>query len=215
MTTSGSVRAILWAIAAGFWVSSAIAADAGASAPLVGRWRSLENSEGGIGALFEFKEGGGLSYSPGAVLEMPYRVEGDKLLLPPEIRSGPERTLQMDWLSDDSVRLSAKGSPNIVLVRRSAKPGDKKSILGEFSGQQDVEGRTMDVVYLFGPEGKVLLLMPFVKTQGSYTVDGAKIRMAVPDRWSAEGTFKVDGDTLTLSIADPKKGTKDSRYARY
>src|SRR4029453_12814057 len=194
---NGWVRAALWLIAASSWASAAGAADTGAAA-LVGRWRSLENSEGGTGALFEFKEGGGFAYSPGAVLEMPYRVEGDTLVLPPEIRSGPERTLQVDWLSDDSVRLSAKGSPNITLVRRSAKPGDKKSILGEFSGQQDVEGRTMDVVYLFGPEGKVVLLMPFVKTQGSYTVDGAKIRMAVPDRWSAEGTFKVEGDTLTL-----------------
>jgi hypothetical protein len=103
---------------------------------------------------------------------------------------------------------------SVWLTRRGAKAG-QKSILGEFAGQREIEGRVVDTVYLFRSDGKVLLLMPFLKTQGSYTVDGEKIRLSVPDRWSAEGTFKVDGDTLTLSIVDPKKGPKDSRYARY
>ena len=210
---SGWLRAILLLITASAWAAVAGASDSAAA--LLGRWRSLDNSQGAIGALFEFREAGALDYSPGSVVELRYRIEGDTLVLPPEIRSGAEQRLKMEWLSDDRVRLSAKGTMSIVLVRRSAKPGDQKSILGEFSGQQEMGGRVVDAVYLFGPDGKVVLLMPFVKTHGTYTVDGSKIRMEVTDRWTAEGTFKVDGDTLTLSIVDPKKGPKDSRYARY
>lgn len=205
---------MIWVSAALFWVASAGAADAG-TAPIVGRWRSLENSQGGVGGMFEFREGGGLEYSPGSVVEMPYRVEGDTLVLPSATLSGAEQELKMEWLPDSRLRLSAPGIMSILLTRRGAKAGDPKSIRGEFFGQREIEGRVVDAVYLFGPDGKVLLLMPFLKTQGSYTVDGDKIRLSVPDRWSAEGTFKVDGNTLTLSIKDPKKGMQDSRYARY
>jgi hypothetical protein len=38
--------------------------------------------------------------------------------------------------------------------------------------------------------------------------------MAVPSKWSASGKYRVDGDTLTLSI-EGQKGIQDSKYARY
>jgi hypothetical protein len=43
---------------------------------VIGRWRSLETSKSGIGGMFIFREDGTLEFSPGAVVETEYRVEG-------------------------------------------------------------------------------------------------------------------------------------------
>jgi hypothetical protein len=60
-----------------------------ASTKLLGRWRSLETSKGGVGAMFEFRKDGVVDYSPGVVVEMKYRIEGDQLVLPPATVNGP------------------------------------------------------------------------------------------------------------------------------
>ena len=56
--------------------------------------------------------------------------------------------------------------------------------------------------------------MTLLTAQGRYTLDGDKIQMIVPNKWSASGTYRVDADTLTLSIVG-QKGTQDSKYVRY
>ena len=50
---------------------------------LTGRWRSVETSQGGIGAVYQFHADGTVDFSPGAIVDMPYRLEGDQLILPP------------------------------------------------------------------------------------------------------------------------------------
>jgi len=183
------------------------------STPLVGRWRSLQNDAGGVGSLFEFRDGGVFDYSPATVVEMPYRVDEDALVLPPDAPNGPEHRQKIEWLAADRVRLSAPGTLSLELVRKGSGPDGKKSIAGEWTGPRDMGGRVVQASYLFSTSGKVLLLMPFTTTKGRYTVDGEKIQMS-GEKWDAAGTFRVDGDTLTLSIVN-KRGVEESKYARY
>jgi hypothetical protein len=196
-------------------LSPALPAAGGDAAALLGRWHSLQNSEGGIGAIFEFRSGGIVDYSPGAVVEMPYRVEGDLLVLPPETQGGAEQKQKIEFLPDGRLRLSAAGTMSVNLARRGRAPAGDKSILGEWVGDRDMNGRVVETMLLFSADGKVLMVMPFLKSTGSYTVDGAKIHIGVENRWTADGTFKVEGNRLTLSIMDPKKGLRDWTYARY
>ena len=98
--------------------------------------------------------------------------------------------------------------------RAPSRSGAAKSIVGEWTGPRDIGGQSVDALYLFSPAGKVLLIMAVLTAQGRYSVDGSRIQMGVPDKWSAAGTFKVEGDTLTLTI-DGKKGPKESQYTRY
>lgn len=193
-------------------VSSARAAEP-SSTPLAGRWRSLQNDAGGVGSLFEFRDGGVFDYSPATVVEMPYRVDEDTLVLPPDAPNGPEHRQKIEWLAADRVRLSAPGTLSLELVRKASGPDGKKSIVGEWTGPRDMGGKAVQASYLFSTSGKVLLLMPFTTTKGRYTVDGEKIQMS-GEKWDAAGTFRVDGDTLTLSIVN-KKGVQESKYARY
>ncbi|MFL6350773.1 MAG: hypothetical protein ACJ74Z_02830 [Bryobacteraceae bacterium] len=48
---------------------------------VVGRWRSLETSKGGIGAIFELHVDGTVDFSSEAPFESPYRIDGNQLIL--------------------------------------------------------------------------------------------------------------------------------------
>ena len=180
------------------------------SSKLLGRWRSLETSKGGIGAMFEFRKGGVVTFSPGGVVEMKYRVERDQLFLPPATVNGPEQKQTMEWSGTDKLRLKT-GDVSIELARQGSAPDPKIPILGEWTTPREMGGKILLVRYLFYPAGKGLLLIPFVKQSGSYSIRGESIRLALPGRNPVEGKFKIDGDVLTI----PGAHNGDSRFARY
>src|SRR5437773_2536274 len=99
------------------------------SSKLLGRWRSLETSKGGIGAMFEFHKDSVVDYSPGAVVEMKYRIEGDQLVLPPATINGPEQRQSMEWSGNDKLRLKSGGDLWIEVTRQGPAPDVKIPIL--------------------------------------------------------------------------------------
>jgi hypothetical protein len=178
---------------------------------LLGRWRSLETSKGGIGAMFEFRKDGVVDYSPGAVVEMKYRIEGDQLVLPPATIGGPELKETMEWSGNDKLRLKASGGVWVELARQGPAPDVKNPIVGEWTSSSEMAGKTMQSRYLFYPAGKGFLLIPFLKQSGTYSIHGESIRLELPGRDPVEGKFKVDGDMLVI----PGPNTGESRFARY
>jgi len=181
---------------------------------LLGRWRSLETSKGGIGAMFEFRKDGVVDYSPGAVVEMKYRIEDDQLVLPPATVNGPEQRQSMAWSGNDKLRLKVSGDLWVELSRRGSAPDVKIPILGEWTSSGEMAGKRTESRYLFYPAGKALLLIPFLKQTGSYSIRGERgetIRLELSGRAPVEGKFTVAGDMLT--IPGPNRG--ESRFARY
>jgi len=186
-----------------------IAADD--NSKLLGRWRSLETSKGGIGAMFEFRKDGVVDYSPGAVVEMNYRIEGIQLVLPPATTDGPEQKQTMEWSGNDKLRLKVSGEFWVALSRQGPVPDVKIPILGEWTSSGEMAGKRIVSRYLFYPAGKALLLIPFLKQTGSYSIRGESIRLELPGRAPVEGKFTVAGDVLTI----PGPNSGESRFARY
>ena len=82
---------------AGLVCSAAVGERASPGQPqpsLIGRWRSVETSKGGIGAVYHFHADGTVDFSPGAIVDMPYRVEGDQVIFPPELPMDPRSSLR-------------------------------------------------------------------------------------------------------------------------
>lgn len=212
------IRTLASLLLAGTLASTSLPA-ADVSTALIGRWRSVDTSEGVVGAVFHFGQGGALEYSPATVVEMAYKLEGTTLTmltLPPGTKGGAEQKQTLEWLADDRLRVhvSASGDESIELTRKG-RPGDvPRSILGEWASPREIGGHTVEALYIFYPAGKALLVIPFLTSEGRYTVDGDKIHFSVPQRWTADGTFRLASDTLTLSITDAK-GVRETRYARY
>jgi hypothetical protein len=183
-----------------------IAVAAGQTAP-IGRWRSMETSAGGIGAMCEFRDDGTFRFSPGAVVEMKYRIEGDKLIFPPGTNGGPEQRQSMHWVNADRLILES-----LTLSRQGTTPDAKNPILGEWTAPREVSGAKMEVRYFFGSEGKTLLLAPFAWQNGVYTVKDSTIRMEFPGAPPVEGPFHIDGDVLTLPNAGRAGESRMKRY---
>jgi hypothetical protein len=180
-------------------------------AGLIGRWRSLETSKGGIGAMFEFRADSAVQFSPGAVVEAAYRIEGTQLVLPPATTTGPEQKSTIEWLGEDRFRLKAGDQTAEELSRRGARVDARNPILGEWRGSRQMGANRVEVRWFFYPAGKALLLIPFTIQAGRYSIDRQTIRIELPNR-KMEGKFDLQGDMLRLP---GPRGNGESRYARY
>ncbi|HVO98733.1 MAG TPA: hypothetical protein VMT15_11735 [Bryobacteraceae bacterium] len=174
---------------------------------LLGRWRSLETSKGGIGAVVIFRANGVVDFSPGAVVDTTYRIEGKELVFPPPTANGPELRQKMDFTGADRLRLAEAN-----WTRAGAAPDPGNLILGEWVGKREMDGRPMEARYLFYPGGKFLFLLPFrTPAPGRYSIQGSIMRLELPGRKPAEGPFKIDGDMLST----PSAGGSGYRFKRY
>ena len=176
---------------------------------LLGRWRSTQTSKGGIGWMLLFRADGTFVLSPGAVVEMPYRIESGEIVFPPSTTDGPEERLKRQFTGKDQLRLL--GNPEERLTRKGTAPNPKVTILGEWEGKRDMGGHQVEVHYIFYPNRKCLLLIPFVKKTLKYTIEGRNIRMELPNQAPCFGMFQIKDGILAIPGSDGK-GNDFSRY---
>ena len=120
--------------------------------------------------MFEFRKDNVVDFCSGAAVEATYRIEGDQLILPPEVKDGPELNQTMEWLGDDKLRLSQGNEPVMELARVGTRPDAKDRILGEWVSPREMAGRKLDARLFFYPAGRGLLLLPFLTQRGSYAL---------------------------------------------
>jgi hypothetical protein len=180
-------------------------------AALVGRWRTVETSKGGLGSMMTFQAGAVVEYSPGAIVDMPYRVEGNDVILPPATTTGPEQRVPMIWNGTDRLRLGPTGQTGMDLTRQKSALDDSiVPLVGEWAGVQDMGGQKVQVSYLFYPAGRSLLLIRFLTQRGTYSIANGGVRISLPNQPAIDASFTVDGDLLTLT-----SGGRRTEYRRY
>ena len=188
-------------------------AQQSSSGSIVGRWRSLETSKGGIGAVLEFRSDGTADFSPGAVVEGPWRIENGQLILPPDTDRGAERKTNLKWLGDVKLRLENEASV-IELTRVGDRVDVRNPIVGEWIENREIAGRNLVAHWLVFNGGKMLFVMPFAIQHGSYTISGSALHFSFPTWTPTPGNFrfKLAHNVLTLSAPE---GGNESRLARY
>jgi hypothetical protein len=185
-------------------------AQQSSSASIVGRWRSLETSKGGLGAVYEFRSDGTVDFSYGAVVEMPWSIENNQLVLPSGAVGGDEQRDTLQWLSDGKLGLKTEAG-----VTELTSVGDRshadKPLVGEWIEHRAMAGRNLEAHWFFYPDGQLLLLIPFKIQRGSYTISGSALHLKMPGL-RPESRFYVKDNLLTLSELE---GGQEDRYARY
>jgi hypothetical protein len=183
------------------------------SASIVGRWRSLETSKGGIGAIIEFRSDGTVDFGPGAVLDVPWRIENNQLVLPPATTSGEEQKYTLQWLNDNKLGLRT-GASVTELARVGSRANVDNPIIGEWIEHREMAGRNLEARWLIYQGGKLLFIMPIVTQHGSYTISGSALHIILqgPKPESRFESFELSDNLLILS--EPEGGNQD-RYARY
>jgi len=117
---------------------------------LVGRWRSLEMSQGGIGAMVEFHPDGTVNFSPGAIVEARYRIEGNQLILASDTKAEPEQRMTIESVGDDKLHFRPAGNnaaepKSVELVRRGARTDPANRLIGEWNGTRDMGGHEVEM----------------------------------------------------------------------
>lgn len=179
------------------------------AAALIGRWRSLETSQGGIGAVYQFNFDGSIDFSPGAIIDMPYRVEGDQLILPSATIGGPEIKSTLTWPTNSMLRMSAQGQTEEYRRQGEADPRDR--LLGEWLTSREMNGRRMPVQMFFYPAGKSLLVIRFTNQHGRYSVANGRLIAQFGGRVGLEGTFDITNRVLSIH----RKSGRVTKLARY
>ena len=190
---------------------------------LIGRWRSLETSKGGIGAIFEFRPDGVVDFSPGAVVEEDYRIEDRQVITSLGVKDGrPETKQPIRWSGPDRVLLGETSERGICtvgcppctcfdLTRVGSAIDLNNPIWGEWTLTQKLPEGRPELRLLFYAGGRRLLLAPFVTHQGRYSVSKDIIHLEL-EGGTVEGQFEVTANRLILPSPS---GTGESRFARY
>ncbi len=178
---------------------------------LVGRWRSVETSYGGIGAMYEFRADGTIRFSPGAIVDMPYRLEGDQLILPPATTDGPEQKSTIEWRGMDLFRMSADRQDEGTYQRQGAPPDLRNPLVGEWLGSRQMEGRKLEMRFIFDASGSCQMLIKFTTQQGRYSAGEGRLVARINGAMALDGTFEISGALLTIR----RSGGRVTRLKRY
>jgi hypothetical protein len=164
---------------------------------------------GGIGAVYQFRADGTFDFSPGAIVDMPYSMEGDQLIFPPATTTGPEMKSTFTWPSNDVMRMTMQG--HAEEYQRRGAPDPRNRLLGEWLGQREMEGQRMPVQMFFYPAGRSLLVILFTTQHGRYSVTNGKQAGEIGARTALEGTFDITNGVLAIY----RSGGRVTKLARY
>ena len=164
---------------------------------LTGRWRSVETSQGGSGAVYQFHADGTVDF------------EGDQLILPPATTTWPEIKSKLT-ISADVLRLSAEGH-GAEYHRRGNAQSLSDPLLGEWLGSREMDGRRMAEQMLFYPGGKSLLVILFTTQRGIYSTTGGRLVATFGGGAGLNGPFDISDDVLSIH----RGGGRLMKLARY
>src|SRR5437867_2582880 len=205
--------------------SSLSAQSAFSEAQLLGTWVAVHRSSGGLGSMYTFLPSGKLEMSVGAIVEGWYRIEGDKLILPPATTSGkPTLTpfrVEGDTLVEQETRYvrvgkATPGAAPIVGVWRSESQATAASIME----QQRKAGAAVDEktaqamadmynhrFYEYTRDGLIKFRLSMRTTFGSYDRRNQTFTLEAKHG----GRFRLENGLLVLTLPD---GKGEDRFIR-
>jgi hypothetical protein len=185
---------------------------AGPEEALLGRWRTMNTTKGGIGAMYEFKTGGVVLVRPGAIVPGTWRIEGNEIVLPPMVEGGPELRQTVDFSQPGRLILRQGANTAMDLSRVGKAPAGKPTVVGEWTGMRAMDGGQLEMRIFFYANGKSLFLLPFTTQQAKYGLTDGRMFLTLPDGKTTEGPWSLTGNVLT--IPGVRAGTS-SKLVRY
>jgi hypothetical protein len=181
---------------------SAAAQDA---SQLVGRWRSVETSKGGIGAMYDFGADGTVQFSPGAIVEQKYHLDGDRLSFDTD-----GTIYSLVWNGTDHVGFSVKGqSENYARLGLQRDP--QNPLLGEWTGPRDMGGQKVLVHWIFSDDGRALLMVRFLTQAGTYSIQSGRLMAMFGGQVGLDGPIRFADGVLAIH----RSRGRVTRLARY
>jgi hypothetical protein len=173
---------------------------------IIGRWRSVETSKGGIGAMYEFAADGTVQFSPGAIVPSTFQLEGNRLSL-----DSGERTLyEVAWAGDNRLRMGLSGATE-EYARLGARRDPQNPLIGEWIGTRDMNGTLVRTHWIFQADASALLMIRFKTENGTYSIRNGMLAAKFAGGGALAGTISIADGVLSITRA----GGRVTKLARY
>lgn len=179
----------------------ALSATSQTPASLVGTWDAITRSHGGIGSTALFAPDGTVALVLGAMVDMKYKVDGDKITV---YNDGPRdkfsQTNNLTLVGDTAIVSS--GGKSLKMVRL---PTDKTAS-GLVGTWQYMHYTGVPGYDEYAENGSMRLRVPMQVQRGIYGVAGNKVsfQMFTPVRENWDAEFAIKGDTLAIQMRGQK-----------
>jgi hypothetical protein len=173
---------------------------------LVGRWRSAETSQGGIGAMYDFDANGTVRFSPGAIVPMRYQLQANHLDFVPAEGAGYE----LAWTDENHLRLTQAGAVE-TCTRLGQRPDPNDRLTGEWIGSRDMDGKKVVVHWIFGGNGSGLLMIRFLTQVGAYSVQNGRLLATFGGRTGLDGPVSFAENSMAIN----RSNGRVTRLVRY
>ncbi len=156
--------------------------------------------------MYEFRADGTFSFSPGAIVDMPYRLEGGQIVFPPATTTGPEEKSALEWDGRDAFRLAGSSWRRLGSAPDAAHP-----LIGEWTSTGEMDGRKIERRFIFDGANHCLMTVAFLTQNGIYTARAGNLVARIQGTSALIGTISFADGVLSIHRANGKI-TKLKKY---
>jgi hypothetical protein len=171
---------------------------------LPGLWESAETSLGGIGQAIEFRKDGTFTESTVVLVDIPYRLDGKRLVLGKENEKGGAFTFAFEGTT------LVETGPDGTVVRKERLPGQE-------AGPSPIVGAWRYCHYTgviawerYTEAGSMQLRLPMRFVTGRYSLQGNALTLSFPNGADVAISLEARGDNLAMTRS---RGTTEYRRA--
>ena len=182
-------------------------APAPASAPpaaILGQWESAVRNQGGVGNILEFHPDGRVTQISAAMGDTTYQVSGEWLrTFYTDETTGEKRESELKLEFEGSDRFAEKGEDGAEQgwserIGPSA-PRTGSPLVGQWCS---IFMELLTQYRQFTPDGKLFIRMPAVTLRGTYKVDGDKLTVAIFGQPPGTYPFRIENGQLVIKSRD-------------
>ena len=172
-------------------------------AAILGQWESAVRNKGGVGNILEFHPDGRVTQISAAMGDTTYQVTEDWLrTFYTDEATGEVRESALKVEFDGSERFVEKGEDGTEQSsseRIGAAPRKGSPIVGEWCS---VFMELLTQYRQFTPDGKLFIRMPAVTLRGTYKVEGDQLTVEIFGQPSGKYPYRIDNGQLKIKARD-------------
>lgn len=174
---------------------------------LVGRWESVDRSQGAIGNTMEMTADNKLFYTVGAMVDGKYTVAGDQLTVALGDSAGQSRVTGFRVQGDTlTIIQSGQGQGQRQALVRCGKRAKGAPVAGTWTYNHPAGAAAYEV---YTPAGAFMFRLPMQTIEGTYTVTADSVELRLAQAPPRKASFRIENGILTLTDSAGRAG----RYA--
>jgi len=177
----------------------------GANKGLVGRWESVDRSQGAIGNTMEMTADNKVYYTVGAMVDGKYTVAGDQLTVAlGDSAANKEQSRVTGFrVQGDTLTIIPTGEGRQQALVRSGKRARGTPVAGTWTYHHPAGAAAYEA---YAPSGAFHFRLPMQTIEGTYTVTADSVELRLAEAPARKAAFRIENGILTLTDSEGRAG---------